>query len=334
MTEKKIAILGAGSWGTALAVSLAVNGHRVSLWGRNAAVMEEMAETRENKKYLPDVVLPAGIAPTGDMEAALDGADLIVFVVPAQVFRSVFRQASPLIPERAVVVNCAKGIEITTLKRISEIVAESRQDLRFVALSGPSHAEEVGRLLPTTLVSSSADPEAAEYVQDIFMSANLRIYTNGDVTGVEIGGALKNIIALAAGISDGMGYGDNAKAALMTRGVTEISRLGENLGGQRSTFMGLAGIGDLIVTCTSMHSRNRRCGILIGEGMPPDEAIEQVGMVVEGIYTTEAVHRLAEARGVEMPITEQLFQVIHGTVKGPDAVDNLMLREKRHEEDF
>ncbi|MBR2778911.1 MAG: NAD(P)H-dependent glycerol-3-phosphate dehydrogenase [Firmicutes bacterium] len=334
MTEKRIAVLGAGSWGTAIAAALAANGHRVALWGRNASAMEEIRTARENRKYLPGVALPDNIFAVHDLAEALEDADLTVFVVPTQVFRSVFGQASPMIPQGSIVVNCAKGIEIATLKRISEIVEESRKDLRFVALSGPSHAEEVGRLLPTTLVSSSVDAEAAGFVQDLFMSASLRVYTNDDVTGVEIGGALKNIIALAAGISDGMGYGDNAKAALMTRGLTEMARLGENLGGRRPTFMGLTGIGDLIVTCTSMHSRNRRCGILIGEGLTPEEAIEKVGMVVEGIYTTEAVHRLAEERGVEMPITEQLFQVIRGNVKGPDAVDNLMLREKRNEEDL
>lgn len=333
MSEYKVAVLGAGSWGTAIAAAFAAKGHMVFLWGRDAGIMRDIEAARENRKYLPGVRLQDNVTAEADLAAVLDGADLIVFVIPAQAFRGVFEKASPLIAPGAIVVNCAKGIEIATLKRVSEIIAESRNDLRFVALSGPSHAEEVGRFLPTTLVSSSKDREAAGFVQDLLMSRNLRIYTNEDVTGVEIGGALKNIIALAAGISDGMGYGDNAKAALMTRGLTEMARLGETLGGQRATFMGLAGIGDLIVTCTSMHSRNRRCGILIGEGLSPDDAIDRVGMVVEGIYTTEAVHRLAEKMGVEMPITEQLYQVIRGAIRGTEAVDNLMLREKRNEED-
>ena len=333
MAEMKIAVIGAGSWGTAIAAALAVNGHRVSLWGRNASSMEEMREKRENTKYLPGVILPDNIFPTSDPAEAQQGAELFVSVVPAQSFRSVFEQFQSGIPEGSVFVNCAKGIEIDTLKRVSEIIAEKRKDLRYVVLSGPSHAEEVGKMLPTTLVSASDDADAATLVQDVFMSSSLRVYTNDDVIGVELGGALKNIIALAAGISDGMGYGDNAKAALMTRGLTEMSRLGEKLGGQRLTFMGLAGIGDLIVTCTSMHSRNRRCGIMIGEGVEPDEAIRRVGMVVEGIYTTEAAHRLSREYQVEMPITEQLYRVIHGEVKGSDAVENLMLRDRKNEED-
>ena len=217
--------------------------------------------------------------------------------------------------------------------RISEIAEEIRPDLKFAVLSGPSHAEEVGKKLPTTLVSASADVHTAKTVQDLFMSEFMRVYTNDDVIGVEIGGALKNITALAAGISDGMGYGDNAKAALMTRAITEISRLGVRLGAEKLTFMGLAGIGDLIVTCTSMHSRNRRCGIMIGEGMAPDEAVEKVGMVVEGMYTTEAAYEMSRRYDIEMPITEQLYRVIKGDVSGPEAVRNLMMRRRRHEED-
>lgn len=333
MSKKHYAVVGAGSWGTAIAMALAHNGHQVRLWGRNTEMMEDIAAKRENVRYLPGLRLQDEIHASSDLEYTLKGAEMFIFVVPTQVFRSVFEQAMAFVPEGSIVVNCAKGIEIATLKRVSEIVEELRPDLRFVALSGPSHAEEVGRMLPTTLVSASTDEAAALAVQDAFMSASLRIYTNDDVIGVEVGGAMKNIIALGAGISDGMGYGDNAKAALMTRALTEIARLGEKLGGQRLTFMGLAGIGDLIVTCTSMHSRNRRCGIMIGEGLAPEEAIEKVGMVVEGIYTTEAAHKLAEQLGVEMPITEQLYQVIKGTVKGPDAVNNLMLRRKKNEED-
>lgn len=328
-----ITVMGAGSWGTAVATALAACGHEVHLWGRNTAMMSELQETRENKKYLPDVVLADNIECMSDAAAALSGAEMAVYVVPAQSFRSTFEATNRFIKDGAVVVNCAKGIETGTLKRISEIAGEIRPDLPFAVLSGPSHAEEVGRRLPTTLVAASEDLAVAEKVQDAFMSEFMRVYTNDDVVGVEIGGALKNIIALAAGISDGMGYGDNAKAALMTRAMTEISRLGVEMGAEKGTFMGLAGIGDLIVTCTSMHSRNRRCGIMIGEGMPPDEATKNVGMVVEGMYTTEAAYEMAQQHGIEMPIAEQLYHVIKGSVSGPDAVRNLMMRRKRHEED-
>ncbi len=217
------------------------------------------------------------------------------------------------------------------MKRLSEIAYEKLPNARYVVLSGPSHAEEVGRAMPTTLVSASDEIDLAEYIQDVFMSERLRIYTNSDVIGVELGGALKNIIALGAGIGDGMGFGDNAKAALMTRGITEIARLGVKLGANLSTFSGLTGIGDLIVTCTSMHSRNRRCGIMIGEGMDPAEATKKVGMVVEGIYTTEAAYELAQRTGVEMPITEQIYHVINGTIDAREAVMSLRTRQKKHE---
>ncbi len=330
---KRVAVIGAGSWGTAIATALAVNGHEVRLWGRNADMMSEMQDSRENSKYLPDVKLAENITCLSDAEAALKGAEIAVYVVPAQSFRDTFEKTNSYISEDAIVVNCSKGIEQGTLKRISEIAAEIRPDLRFAVLSGPSHAEEVGKRLPTTLVSASTDVQTAQIVQDAFMSEFMRVYTNDDVIGVEIGGALKNIIALAAGISDGMGYGDNAKAALMTRAMTEISRLGVSLGAEKLTFMGLAGIGDLIVTCTSMHSRNRRCGIMIGEGLAPEEAVEKVGMVVEGMYTTEAAYEMSRRYDIEMPITEQLYHVIKGEVSGPDAVRNLMLRQRKHEED-
>lgn len=327
----KIAVMGAGSWGTALAASMAANGHDVRLWGRNKDYMAELSETRENRKYLPDIKLDGNIRCTSDAEEALLGADIAAFAVPAQTFRSTFGLVNGIISGGTVVVNCAKGIEAGTLMRISEIAHEIRPELPFAVLSGPSHAEEVGRFLPTTLVSASKDPESAMLVQDALMSESMRVYTNDDVTGVEIGGALKNIIALAAGISDGMGYGDNAKAALMTRGLAEMSRLGVKLGGSKLTFMGLAGLGDLIVTCTSMHSRNRRCGILIGQGVSPDEAAGRIGMVVEGMFTTEAAYEMSLKYGVEMPVTEQLYRVIKGEAGGSDAVKNLMLRKRRDE---
>lgn len=329
--RRKISVLGAGSWGTALAVALSVNGHDVRLWGRNTAMMEKMQSDRVNEKYLPEVKLVDNILCTSNVQEALGGADMVVYVVPAQSFRKVFEDTNKYINDKTIMVNCAKGIEIGSLLRISEIVDSIRPDLPFAVLSGPSHAEEVGRMLPTTLTAASEDHDIAKQVQDAFMSEFMRVYTNDDVTGIEIGGALKNIIALAAGISDGMGYGDNAKAALMTRGLTEISRLGVKLGGNQLTFMGLSGVGDLIVTCTSMHSRNRRCGILIGEGLEPELAIEKIGMVVEGMYTTEAAYAMSQKYGVDMPITRQLYDVIKGEVKGPEAVKNLMLRERKHE---
>lgn len=331
--KNTVTVLGAGSWGTAIAAALAKNGHAVRLWGRNPERMQTIQRERENRNYLPGITIPEPILCTSDLEEAMAGADLFVYVVPAQTFRENFERTESWIPEGGIVVNCAKGIERGTLLRISEITGMIRPDVRFVALSGPSHAEEVGRSLPTTLVSASGDASAAALVQDVFMSESLRVYTNHDVTGVELGGALKNIIALAAGISDGMGFGDNAKAALMTRAITEISRLGIRLGGDRLTFMGLAGVGDLIVTCTSMHSRNRRCGILIGQGMTPEEATKEVGMVVEGMYTTEAAYEMSVKYGVEMPITEQLYQVITGTMRGDEAVRNLMLRDRKPEND-
>ncbi len=329
--SEKIAVIGAGSWGTALSVSLSGNGHTVKLWDVNQEHLKELSENRENKRYLPEVKLPDSLQIAYTVEEAIEDADIVLFSAPAQHFRSALSGALPYLKPEMVLVNVAKGIEQKSLKRLSEIAFEKLPHARYVVLSGPSHAEEVGRAMPTTLVSASEEIEVAEYIQDVFMSDRLRIYTNSDVIGVELGGALKNIIALGAGISDGMGYGDNAKAALMTRGITEIARLGVKLGADLSTFSGLTGIGDLIVTCTSMHSRNRRCGILIGEGMKPSEATQKVGMVVEGMYTTEAAYELAQQVGVEMPITEQIYHVINETTDAREAVTSLMTRQRKHE---
>lgn len=329
--ERRIAILGAGSWGTALAVTLSGNGHRVRIWDIDTAHVRALAADRENKKYLPGVHFNDRMELKEEPEEAIRGADVVLFSAPAQRFRSALDLAAPHLTKEMVLVNVAKGIEQKSLLRLSEIAYDRLPDARYVVLSGPSHAEEVGRGLPTTVVAASRDQALAEYVQDIFMTNRFRVYTNRDVTGVELGGALKNIIALGAGISDGMGFGDNAKAALMTRGMTEIARLGTALGAEVLTFTGLTGVGDLIVTCTSMHSRNRRCGILIGEGMKPSEATKQVGMVVEGMYTTEAAYELAARHGIEMPITEQIYRVINETVDARDAVNTLMTREKKPE---
>ena len=329
--SEKIAVIGAGSWGTALSISLSGNGHTVKIWDLDKEHLKELSDNRENVRYLPEVKFPDALQISYTVEDAIEGADVVLFSVPAQHFRSALSGALPYLKPEMVLVNVAKGIEQKSLKRLSEIAFETLPDARYVVLSGPSHAEEVGRGLPTTLVSASDEQELAEYIQDVFMSDRLRIYTNSDVTGVELGGALKNIIALGAGISDGMGYGDNAKAAMMTRGITEIARLGVKLGADLSTFSGLTGIGDLIVTCTSMHSRNRRCGIMIGEGMKPSEATKKVGMVVEGMYTTEAAFELARQMGVEMPITEQIYQVITEKIDAREAVKSLMSRQRKHE---
>ena len=330
---KKIAVIGAGSWGTALAISLAESGHAVSLWTRKPEHAEAMKTDGENKKYLPGIAFPESLKVADTMEAAIVGAELVMFSTPAQGFRSVLDQAKPHLTKDMVLVNVAKGIEQKSLKRLSEIAEEAIPGVKYVVLSGPSHAEEVGRLMPTTIVAAAEDLELAEFVQDIFMTEALRIYTNTDVVGVELGGALKNIIALGAGISDGMGFGDNAKAALMTRGMTEMSRLGVALGAKEETFAGLTGMGDLIVTCTSMHSRNRRCGIMIGEGMTPQDAVAHVGMVVEGMFTAEAAYELAKKVGVEMPITEAIYGVINGRVNAREAVTALMTRQRKHEKE-
>lgn len=329
---KTIGITGAGSWGTALATVLAGKGHRVRIWDIDERHLRSMEEHRENVDYLPGVPLADNIEITYTTEAALKDADVVLFSAPAQHFREALTSALEYIGNAAIVINVAKGIEQKSLKRMSEIAAEHLDLDRYVVLSGPSHAEEVGRRLPTTVAAASYDLKAAEAVQDLFMTDRFRVYTTEDVVGVELGGALKNIIALGAGISDGMGFGDNAKAALMTRGLAEITRLGIKLGARPETFAGLTGTGDLIVTCTSMHSRNRRCGIMIGEGMSPEEATKKVGMVVEGMFTTEAAYELARRENVEMPITEAIYRAIKGEITAAEAVGLLMGRTRKHEQ--
>jgi glycerol-3-phosphate dehydrogenase (NAD(P)+) len=331
MKMKKIGVIGAGSWGTALANTLANKGHQVKIWDINQDHLKSMEEFRENKAFLPEVRLHDNITISYTVEDALKDADIGLFSVPAQHFRQALKGALPYLKKEMVLVNVAKGIEQKTLMTMSQIAGEVAPEIPYVVLSGPSHAEEVGRMLPTTVAVASKDMKFAEFIQDVFMTDRFRVYTNHDVVGVELGGALKNIIALGAGISDGMGFGDNAKAAMMTRGIAEIARLGVQLGAEVLTFAGLAGIGDLIVTCTSMHSRNRRCGMMIGQGMKPSEAVEKIGMVVEGIYTTEAAYQLAKKVGVEMPITECIYQVINDQIDAKEAVEVLMGREKKHE---
>lgn len=329
----KIAVIGAGSWGTALATVLAGKGELVNIWDIDKSHLERMAAKHENVDYLPGVILPDNIIMEFDEAKALEGADYVLFSAPAQHFRNALETAKPYMNKDAIVINVAKGIEQKSLKRMSEIAVDVIDPDKYVVLSGPSHAEEVGRHQPTTVAVASTNLKAAEDVQNLFMTNRFRLYTTDDVVGVELGGSLKNIIALGAGISDGMGFGDNAKAALMTRGLAEISRLGLKLGARPETFAGLTGVGDLIVTCTSMHSRNRRCGIMIGEGMPPEEATKKVGMVVEGMFTTEAAHDLAAQVGVEMPITEGIYNVIKGNADPVKTVNLLMGREKRSEQE-
>ena len=335
---KTIGVIGAGSWGTALATVVSGKGNKVRIFDVDEKHLKSMEENRENVNYLPGVPLDDNVEIVYSSEAALKDADVVLFSAPAQHFRSALNGALPYIPEGAYIINVAKGIEKGTHKRMSEIAEEvfteagCRQRMeKYVVLSGPSHAEEVGRKLPTTVATASRNLYAAEAIQDVFMTERFRVYTTEDIVGVELGGALKNIIALGAGISDGMGFGDNAKAALMTRGLAEITRLGLKLGAKAETFAGLTGTGDLIVTCTSMHSRNRRCGILMGEGMSPEDAVAKVGMVVEGMFTAEAAYELAKIAGVDMPITDAIYNVTKGNIKASDAVVSLMGRDKRPE---
>ena len=330
---KKIGVIGAGSWGTALAITLSVKGHQVKIWDLDKPLLEDMEKSRENTKYLKGILLGENLHIVKTMQEALDGVEIAVFSVPAQHFRNALTGAKPFLKEDMIVVNVAKGIEQKTLFRLSQIAEEIMPGLKYAVLSGPSHAEEVGLGLPTTVAVASKDEDVSHKVQSTFITNRFRVYTGGDVTGVELGGSLKNIIALGAGISDGVGFGDNAKAALMTRGLAEITRLGVALGAEAPTFAGLTGVGDLIVTCTSMHSRNRRCGIMIGQGMDPSAAKAKVGMVVEGMFTAEAAYALAKKAGVEMPITEQIYKVIQGKITARDAVEILMGRDKKHEQE-
>lgn len=331
MESKNIAVIGAGSWGTAIAILLSSKGYNVRLWDVDPKRAEKLIAERENKQYLPNIKFPNTLHPIIEIEEVLAGAELAIFAAPAQQFRVALDNALPYIEKDTKIVNLAKGIEQHTLLRMSEIAYQKVPQENYAVLSGPSHAEEVGLQKPTTVVVASTSKETAEYVQDVFFAENFRVYTSQDVIGVELGGALKNIIALGAGISDGMEFGDNAKAALMTRGIAEISRLGVAMGADIHTFSGLSGVGDLIVTCTSMHSRNRRCGLAIGEGKGVKEAVDSVGMVVEGMYTAEAAYELAKKYDVEMPIVEGIYEIISKNVSPKEIVKQLMLRDKKME---
>lgn len=332
--KEKIAVVGAGSWGTALAMVLADNKHEVRIWGHNSKQIDEINEFHTNRKYLPDIQLSAEIKGYVSLEQALEGIDTIILAVPTKAYREVLANIAKIAKVPLTVVHVSKGIEPDTLLRISEMIEEAGSPKwlkNIVVLSGPSHAEEVSLRHPTTVTVSSKNMEAAEFIQDLFMNKYFRVYTNPDLIGVEIGGALKNIIALAAGISDGLGYGDNAKAALMTRGLAEITRLGIAMGANPLTFSGLTGIGDLIVTCTSVHSRNWRAGNMLGKGQKLSEVLENMGMVVEGVRTTKAAFQLAKKYKVNMPITEALYGILFNGQDVKGAVDQLMTRIKTNE---
>ncbi len=328
---KKIAILGGGSWGTALSKLLSENGHQVTVWLRDEAQCKLLSIERVNRKYLPNVKIPENIVFTSDINEAAKNSEILLIATPTQHIRRLLRQINNEYKTGKIIVNASKGIEIGTMSLGSDIVREETKDCIFAVLSGPSHAEEVGLSMPTAITIACDSKKVAEEIQDIFMSTYFRVYTNEDVAGAELGGALKNIIALGAGISDGVGYGDNAKAALMNRGIVEIARLGIAMGADVHTFYGLSGIGDLIVTCTSRHSRNRNAGYLIGQGMSRDQAIKKIGMVVEGIPTTYAAYELSINRNVEMPIVKAMYDILNHNADVRKTVNQLMLRDRKEE---
>lgn len=327
----KVSVIGAGSWGTALASVLARNGHEVTIW----SIMEEeiamLKEKREHVTKLPGVKLSEEIGLTTNLEEAVEGRELLVLAVPSVFTRGTAKNMQPFVKAEQLVVNVAKGIEEKTLMVLSDIIKEEIPQARVAVLSGPSHAEEVGRRLPTTCVAGADTREAAEFVQNTFMNDEFRVYTSPDMLGIELGGALKNVIALAAGMADGLGYGDNTKAALITRGITEIGRLALAMGAKYETISGLTGIGDLIVTCASRHSRNRKAGMLIGQGKTMEEATSEVKMVVEGIYSAKAAMGLSEKYQVAMPIIEQVNLVLFHNKPVKEAVQELMLRDRKAE---
>ena len=324
----KAAVVGSGAWGTALAIRLCKNGHDVTMWTFEKELIEEMETTRSNPR-LPGAVLPETLKISGDY-GCVSGCKLVVMASPSFPARAVAKSVAPYIDADAVVVSITKGLEDGTHLRMSQVVAEET-GREVVVLTGPSHAEEVSLGVPTGLLAASPNKELADFVQDAFMSDVLRVYTSDDPVGAELGAALKNVIALCAGVTDGLGYGDNTKAMLMTRGLTEVARLGVALGAKKETFTGLAGVGDLIVTCTSMHARNRRAGILIGQGKNAQDAMQEVGAVVEGYYAAKSAYFLGKKMGVDMPITEAAYKVLYENASAEEAVKALLLRTRRSE---
>ncbi len=327
----KVGIIGAGSWGCALSWLLSNNGNQVTVWSIMEDEVSMLRNCHEHKDKLPGVILPDDMEFTTDLESAVKDKDLLVLAVPSPFTRSTAGKMAPFIKEGQKIVNVAKGIEDVTLMTLSEIIEQEIPKADVAVLSGPSHAEEVGKGIPTTIVVGSKKKDTAEYMQSLFMSDVFRVYTSSDVLGIELGAALKNVVALAAGMADGLGYGDNTKAALITRGIAEIARLGISMGGRIETFYGLTGIGDLIVTCASMHSRNRRAGILIGKGVSMEEAMKEVKMVVEGVYSAKAGYALAQKYQVNVPVIEQVNKILFEGRPAAQAVSELMLRDKKVE---
>ncbi len=329
----RIGILGAGSWGTALAILLHDNGHDVTVWSIHEKEVEMLNTTRRHESKLPGVEIPEGILFTTDMKETMSDKDVCVLAVPSPFIRSTCQKMKAYVRAGQIIVNVAKGIEESTLYTLTDIIEEEMPYADACVLSGPSHAEEVSRRLPTTCVVSARTRKTAEYLQSVFVSPVFRVYISPDMLGIELGGALKNVIALAAGTADGLGYGDNTKAALITRGIAEIARLGIKMGGKPETFYGLTGIGDLIVTCASVHSRNRKAGYLMGKGYTMQEAMDEVQMVVEGVYSAKAALTLAQKYQVEMPIVEQVNKVLFENKNAEEAVKELMIRDKKMESD-
>ncbi len=327
----KIGIIGAGSWGIALAVLLHNNGHQITVWSALKDEIDMLNAQHEHKDKLPGVKLSEEMIFTADVKSAIEGKDILVMAVPSVFTRQTAHTMQEYVAKDQIIVNVAKGIEEKTLMTLSQVIEDELPQADVAVLSGPSHAEEVGRGIPTTIVVGAKTQKTAEYIQNVFMSDAFRVYISPDVLGIELGAALKNVVALAAGIADGLGYGDNTKAALITRGITEIARLGMEMGGKFETFCGLSGIGDLIVTCASMHSRNRRAGILIGQGKTMEEAMAEVKMVVEGVYSAKAAMALAEKYQVELPIIEQVNEVLFHQKPAAEAVKDVMIRDKKIE---
>lgn len=327
----KVGIIGAGSWGTAISKLLCTNGHEVTVWSIMEDEIQMLKAEHEHKTKLPGVALPEEIVFTTDLEASIRGKDLLVLAVPSPFTRSTAQKMTPYVEQGQIIVSVAKGIEESTLMILTDIIEQEIPQCQAAVLCGPSHAEEVGRGIPTTVVAGAKDKKTAEYIQNIFMSNVFRVYTSPDMLGMELGGALKNVIALAAGAADGLGCGDNTKAALITRGIAEMSRLGVAMGGHIETFNGLTGIGDLIVTCASVHSRNRKAGYLIGQGKTMKEAMDEVKMVVEGVYSAKAAIALARKYNIDMPIVEEVNKVLFEDKPAREALTDLMLRDKKIE---
>ncbi|MEW6618106.1 MAG: NAD(P)H-dependent glycerol-3-phosphate dehydrogenase [bacterium] len=331
--DVEIGVLGGGSWGTTLAIELYEKGFCVKIWEFSNEQVEIIRNKRENVRFLPGISIPAEIYITSCLEEVVKEAEVIIIAVPSQAVRDVVRQLPPMIESDVVIVSGVKGLEISTMKRISEVISEFfPSPAKIGVISGPSHAEEVSRKIPTAIVAAAADEKIAKFIQQLFNTSSLRVYTNTDLIGVELGGALKNIIAIAAGICDGLGFGDNTKSALITRGLVEIIRIGKILGAKESTFLGLSGLGDLVCTCTSRHSRNRHLGEMIGKGIPLQEALSSMVMVAEGVPTTKAAKELANSVGSELPITNEVYKVLFEMKNPRQAVEDLMLRVIKSED--